>query len=150
MEAMEIQARNNETPHAHVFTPADVARAFRADYLDEAVCRRWILTTIHGAGAIACPECRAPLTGIALRRFWEGKRICCRACGKFFTALTGTFLAGCHFNFQEIILLAVFLYFRIPKYEIVRRLKISGEAVRLWEIKFTALERVKGTDIDHA
>lgn len=145
-----MAAINNETPAAHVFIPSDVAGAFHADYLDEAICRRWILTTIHGTGPIACPECRAPLTDIALQRFWEGRRICCRACGKYFTALTRTFLAGCHMNFREVILLAVFLHFDIPAREIARILRINPETVRLWEIKFNALKRIKRMEVANA
>ena len=140
---MEIEARTDEKTRAHVFIPPDVARAFRADFLDEDVCRHWILTTIHGEGEVTCPECQTVLDGKALLRFWEGKRICCRACGKFFTSLTRTFLAGCHMSFREVIVFAVFLYFQIPSREIARILDISTETVRLWEIKFQALERVK-------
>ncbi|MCK9362105.1 MAG: hypothetical protein M0P74_00660 [Syntrophales bacterium] len=150
MEVMGIEAINYETPPAHVFIPADVTTDFRAGFLDEVACRRWILTTIHSTVPITCPECRNPLTDIALQRFWEGRRICCRACGKFFTALTGTFLAGCHMNFQEVMLLAVFLHFNIPAREIARILRISSETVRLWEIKFATLERMKGMEGSHA
>jgi hypothetical protein len=147
MEPIEIQTKNIEMPRTHVFIPSDVARDFRADFLDEATCRRWILTTIHGDGENQCPECHITLNGKALQRFWEGKRICCRACGKYFTALTRTFLAGCHMSFSEIILFAVFLHFRISAREIARILRISPETVRLWEIKYRALERVKALSI---
>jgi len=164
MEALEIDARNNceragdvsaaevdpagEAPWA--FAPGDVGREFAAGFLDEGVCRWWILNKIHGDGHVTCPECHVPLTDVALRRFWEGNRICCRACGKYFTALTKTFLGGCHMNFREIILLAVFLHFGIPAREIARILKISTETVRLWEIKFNALNRMKGMEITNA
>jgi len=150
-----MTAKSHADPHqksgmtsAHVFIPVEVARVFRADFLDEEVCRRWILKTIHGDGEMMCPGCGAPLAGIALQRFWEGKRICCRTCGKFFTALTGTFLAGCHMTFREVILFAVFLHFRIPPREIARILRISVETVRLWEIKFKALEKMKARLLD--
>ena len=150
MEAMEINAIQNQVPETdppasgpRSFTPGDVGCKFWVGFLDEDFCRRWILTAIHGEREMNCPECHSSLIGVALQRFWEGKRICCRACGKFFTALTGTFLGGCHMDFREVILLAVFLHYRIPSREIARILKISQETVRLWEIKFQALERVK-------
>ena len=157
MEVLEIDARNNcervgDVSAATVeptgdgprsFTIGDVGRSFKAGFLDQEVCRWWILKKIHGDGAITCPECYAPLTDIALRRFWEGCRICCRACGKYFTALTGTFLGGCHMDYREIYTLALFLHHNIPAREIARILQISSETVRLWEIKFEALKRVK-------
>lgn len=143
MEAMEIEAIKDDTPRPRFFLPADAAAAFRADFLEEEASRRWILAMIHVAGPITCPDCRAPLTEIALQRFWKGGRICCRACGKYFTALTGTFLAGCHMDFREILLLALFLHFNISAREIARVLKISAETVRLWEIKFQALKRIQ-------
>jgi transposase-like protein len=126
------------------FTPPDIGRVFNARFLDEVYCRHWILTAIHGEGPDTCPACHAALTGVVLQRFWEGRRIRCRACGKFFTARTGTFLDGCHMDFREVVLLAVFLHFRIHPREIARILKVSPETVRLWEIKFSALERMKG------
>jgi len=151
MESIKINAIQNLRPEIdppatepRSFTPRDVGCQFGAGFLDEGFCRRWILSGIHGAGQITCPKCRVPLSDIALRRFWEGRRICCRACGKFFTALTGTFLGGCHMDFREVILLAAFLHFDIPHREIARILRISPETVRLWDIKSKALERVKG------
>lgn len=164
MEALKIDARNTcemvgDISAATVdpvgngprsFTPRDVGREFGAGFLDEGVCRWWILKKIHGDGEITCPKCHAPLFSVALRRFWEGLRICCRSCGKFFTARTGTFLDGCHMNFREIILLADFLHHDYPAREIARILKISAETVRLWEIKFQALERMKGMEIANA
>jgi len=156
MEALEIDARNNcervgDVPAAvdpagdapRSFSLGDVGREFGAGFLDEGVCRWWILKKIHGDGQITCPECHVPLTDVALRRFWEGNRICCRACGKYFTALTKTFLGGCHMNFREIILLADFLHRDYPAREIARILRISPENVRLWEKKFQGLERMK-------
>ena len=157
MEAIEIKARQimslgsvHLVSRPHVFIPEDVGRDIGASFLDETFCRDWILVAIHGRGEQHCPECQTVLEGKALQRFLEGKRICCRACGKFFTALTGTFLAGCHMDFREIILLAVFLHFRIAAREIARILRISPETVRLWEIKFEALKRVKGMEIINA
>lgn len=146
MEAMKIKAKNNQPNRTSVFVPGDVAQDFQADFLDEAACRSWILTRIHGDGEHRCPGCHVVLDEKSLPRFWEGKRIRCRACGKFFTALTGTFLAGCHMTFRGVILFAIFLHFKISTREIARILRISPETVRLWEIKFQALGRIKGME----
>lgn len=127
--------------------PQDVAAAFDAGFLDEGLCRGWILGTMYADVKISCPQCRAPLTEKGLRRFWMAERLRCQACGKFFTSLTDTFLNGCHLSFREIMLLAVFLHYHINHREIARILKISIETVRLWEIKFSALQRIKGMRI---
>lgn len=140
---MEIQATNYTAIQPNVFIPADVARAFRADFLDESVCRAWILTALHGEGPIQCPACRAEMEGVALQRFWEGKRVCCRRCGKFFTALTGTFLAGCHMSYAEVMLLAGFLSFGIQSRDIAKILNVSPETVRQWGKKFHALGKIR-------
>lgn len=145
---MIANTETRRTPRA--FLPADAGRIFNANFLDESACRGWILEYIHGAQdgsegqkTIFCPGCQAILEGKALQRFWTGKRICCRKCGKFFTALTGTFLAGCHMKYREILLFALFLNFKIPPREIARILRISTETIRLWEIKFNALGRLQ-------
>ena len=145
MDVVENTATNNKRSSPAFFLPGDVAKAFSADFLDEVACRRWILETMYDAVCFTCPQCSAPLTEKGLRHFWLSERIRCYACGKFFTALSGTFLQGCHLAFREIILLAVFLCFKIHHREIARILKISPETVRLWHKKFSALERINRT-----
>ena len=131
----------NPVPLAGVFIPEDVARAFGADFLDEAFCRQWILSRLHSE--ILCPQCRSTLTERALRRFKKGARIRCNACGKFFTALTGTFLSGCHLDYRSLILLPLLLRFGLRRDRIASVLHVSAEMVRLWDLKFQALGRLK-------
>jgi transposase-like protein len=78
-----------------------------------------------------------------LQSFWENKRIKCDRCGKYFTALTNTFLSGCHFDFREIVLLAFLLALGVSDNQIATTLKISDESVRLWRLKFKELEKIK-------
>lgn len=143
MDATKNDATVTGAEAGRNFTPEDAGRIFNADFLDATTCRRWILQMVHGEKHPRCPECRAALEGMALQSFWEGKRIRCRQCEKFFTALTGTFLSGCHMDCREIILFAVLLYFGVGAHEIARILHISQETVRLWRIKFQALARIK-------
>lgn len=143
MEALENTARQDLTKVPGVFTMDAAAGDFGAQFLDETACRRWILTAIHRDRDIKCPECHMPLNEHAVRRFWEAKRIRCKSCGKFFTALTGTFLNGCHLDFRKIMLLAVLLHFRIRHDVIAGKLAISQETVRLWQKRFQANERLK-------
>jgi len=141
MEITTNITNNISLPKPEIFHLYNVAEAFNADFLDEDICREWILKAIHGRSGPRCPNCHGPILGIAVQRFWGGKRICCRDCGKFFTALTDTFLRGCHLTFGQIILLAMFLFLKIKRETIAEKVGISSETVRLWGKKFFTLSK---------
>ncbi len=122
------------------FMPADVLREFRAEILDEPWCRLWILKRLHG-DLPRCPGCAVSIPEKSLQRFWMGARVRCDACGKFFTALTDTFLSGCHLSFQEVVMLAFMLSIEVPDKRIAELIEISAEAVRIWRHKFEAIEK---------
>jgi transposase-like protein len=75
--------------------------------------------------------------------FWDCKRIKCGGCGKYFTALTDTFLSGSHMSFREIILLAFLLGLNVADKQIAAVMKMSQENIRLWRHRFEALARAK-------
>ena len=143
MDDIENTASYAKRTAAGNFDLHDVAMSFSADFLDEDTCRRWILGIIYHEKDFSCPQCSAPLTGKGLLRFRAAQRVRCHACGKFFTALTGTFLQGCHLTFRQIILLAVFLYFGIRHEAIANKVGISEETVRLWQKKFQAIKQIR-------
>jgi len=140
MEFPEIDATRVQSA---CFIPADVAENFGVEFLDEAYCRQFVLRMIHGDGDPKCPKCHAILRKASTRSFWEGKRIRCSLCGKFFTATTGTFLSGNHLSYRAVVLIAVLLYLDIAHKKIARILQVSTETVRLWEIKFKMIGRLK-------
>lgn len=125
------------------FLPADVAKAFGAGYLDNDICRYWIVRQLHPETHPTCPSCRIEISDRALPRFLEGGRIYCNSCGKFFTALTGTVLSGCHLTFSGIFLLALFLGLGLRNDLIAEKLSLSSETVRLWQKKFQTLEQLR-------
>jgi transposase-like protein len=118
----------------HLFTSDDVRRDFPADFLDETTCRLWILKRLHPEGP-HCPACGLSVHDRFEHRFWMCARLRC-PCGKYYTALTGTFLSGSQFSFAEIILLAMFFSLRVSDGEIADILDISADNVRLWRHKF--------------
>jgi hypothetical protein len=141
MEVIENTATTTETLKAIKvpgrFTPGAVLAMFGADFLVESFCRMWILGKLHPAGA-DCPGCGKD---ILLRTFWDGGRVKCDGCGKYFTALTGTFLSGCHLSFREIVLLALLLALEVPDKQIAAVIKMSAENVRLWRLKFNGQKK---------
>ena len=95
----------------------------------------WVLYKLHGTDPPRCPRCGEPVADNLLRTFWESRRLCCGKCRKMFTALTGTFLSGCHMTFRDIFLLAVLLSFDLADRHIAQIMKMSPENVRLWRLK---------------
>ena len=126
-----------------VFTPADVLNVFDATFLDEEICRSLVIGKVNTSITPMCPECKERVNSVLLPSFWKFRRIRCWNCGKYFTALTGTFLSGCHFNFREIVLLAFMLALGVDDKQIAETLKISAESVRLWRHRFAAIEKSK-------
>jgi len=140
-DAEKIAIDDNLKPYG-VFTPADIFSAINADFLGERQCRQFVLESLHSDRA-KCPECGSDIAPNLVQSFWEVRRIECGKCGKWFNALTGTFLSGCHFNFQEIVLFAMLISFEVPDKEIARIMRISFESIRLWKLKFKELEKIK-------
>lgn len=124
-----------------IFSPGDIARAFGADFFDHDACRNWILHQLHH-NVPRCPGCRAEVLLKSQPRFWAGDRVKCN-CGKFFTALTGTFLSGCQLDFREVILLAILLSLGVSDKTIAEFLNMSPAGIRLWRQKFDALETIR-------
>lgn len=118
-----------------VFTPQDIESVFNANFLDYEFARIWVLKRLHPDGAY-CPGCGVAVHENKMQRFWSNQRISCRVCGKYFTALTGTFVAGCQMDFRSLILLSFLLALDVNAQIIARIIGISKENVRLWRLKF--------------
>lgn len=117
-----------------------VADELIADFLDAGHCRQWVLRRLHPKGA-RCPECGHALEDEKRVRFWENMRIRCSYCGKYFTALTGTFLNGTHLNFQEMVLFGILWALGLPNRNIAGRIGCSPETIRILKNKSLAISR---------
>jgi hypothetical protein len=130
------------TLRSGIFGINDVIHDFRADLLNEAACRDWVLKRLHPLGAY-CPGCLQAIPEKSLQRFWNSGRVKCYQCNKFFDARTGTFLSGCQLSYREVMLLAILLSPDITDKIIADILDMSSANVRLWRNKFEAIEKVK-------
>lgn len=117
--------------------PGVVLAGISSEILQPDMCRQVILQHFHQGGAV-CPECAAPiLTERAVASFWSGARVCCKGCGKWFDARTGTVLAGTTLGFQEVYLLALLLASGRPVRQIADRLQLHEGTVRDWRDRLT-------------
>ncbi len=123
------------------FLPAIAVQEFSADFLDESSCRSWIIQKLH-QGNLSCAHCGAGVKSSALTRFQEGKKIKCHACGSYITVLSGTFLNGAHMNFRSVVLLSFLSGLNLSQKYIADHLGCSPENVRLWNMKFKAVQKV--------
>lgn len=161
MESIEIMTISNDVPmicetsngsvdvhwSAGMFSARDVLEVFNVNFLDYEFARMWVLKRLHPDGT-HCPGCGIPpLSNEFMQRFWQGKRMRCPQCGKYFTALTGTFLSGCHLDFRGVILLAVLLALGIHDKQIAAIVEMSSENVRLWRKKFQVQERLASSEV---
>jgi hypothetical protein len=147
-----MEAINNTTIHetsatsehrSGVFGPSDILSGTVAGFFDEEICRVWILGRLHPDGA-ACPACLSPIAGEAsLQSFWSGDRVRCVRCGKYFTALTGTFLAGGHLGYTQVILIGILIGSLADDSAIASIMSMSTEGVRLWRRRFELSQLIR-------
>ena len=116
-----------------VFTTEEAVEAFNALKLDEKACRMWVLNRLHQSGA-HCPQCKADIQ--EAETFWDLGRCRCKACGKWFTATTGTILQGVQLRPDELYLLAVLSGLGVEIKEVARIVRVQPDTVRLWQGKF--------------
>jgi transposase-like protein len=148
MEMLAIQADRQSDHGRGRFQPVGPGRvleAFGPDFLDGDACRDWILLQTHPAGP-ACPWCGKPVNSPRLQDTWQSLgRVQCTACGRFFTALTGTALNKTGLDCRGYVLLCLLLALGAGDQAIARKLGINRETVRRWRLRFAAVEKAQAT-----
>lgn len=119
------------------FLPIDVVRDLDASWLDETTCRMWVLLRLHHGGA-CCPGCGCPITSDQRLAFSQFKRIVCGSCGKYFTALSGTFLSGIQGDLRQPIMMAYLIGLGLPDSAIADQLGVARSSVWRFRKKFEA------------
>lgn len=115
----------------------DLAAVFGANFLDETVCREWILRKIHPMRPV-CPHCGRRIARWRLSRFWMNGRMECDDCHRWFNALTGTALSGCRLGFADFVMMAAGFHWGFSNQEIARLIAFDPETVRIWRHKWAA------------
>ncbi len=133
--------------HSAQGRPGFVAAAgaeFSARFLSADDCAIWIAGQLHPRGPL-CPGCghEGP-GGRGARRFFLFRRVQCSECGRFFSAASGTWLAGAKLDPRQIMLLAALFSYGVEIQVIARVVEVSEVTVRYWVKKFQMLERFEG------
>lgn len=117
------------------FSASQAYQSLSADSFDEAVCRTWILKTLHPDGAF-CPHCHSELTGEStIRNFWSMTYTTCRDCKKRFLATKGTVLYNTSLSMRQAFALAVLVALGIGNRQIAEIVSIHPDSVRLWRLR---------------
>jgi transposase-like protein len=134
----------SEKMGSRLFTPEAAARSFGADMLRADKCILWIVDQLHPAGAF-CPDCSASIIDERRQaRFYALEQIRCPACGKKFTAATGTILNGAKLEPTEIYLLAVLTHLKVSPVSIAACLRCHVDTVHNWQAHFRAFQEIIG------
>ena len=146
-DSSSVKKTNDHVDHRRgpvsVFTIADVAEVMSHEFLDEEKCRRWILQKLHPAGPF-CPRCGAPIVGErVLNSWWNLRRVCCKNCGRYFTAAAGTMVNGININFRQVFLMAWCFSIGLKVSEIADLCQLHVDTAKVWRIKFKCLAEGK-------
>lgn len=135
--------RNSSSAFHGVFTTTTVLQEITPSFFDSRMCKLWIIKQLHPAGA-RCPSCYKPISEKVLPKFLDNGKVKCSRCGKFFTALTGTFMAGTHMEFTDIFFLALCLEIGLSVKSVADRIGLDQDTVRLWRDKFRLIKKTRG------
>lgn len=135
---MDVTATSAISANCQLFDLERVASLVRADILDAARCEDLVLELLH-QGASCCPACGDPLQGKKRATFLTFGRVQCSACGKWFSATTGTPLHKVKLDPRQLIMIAYLLSLGVDTARIAAAAGVDQETVRIWRLKFQAL-----------
>ena len=126
----------------HIFTSSEAWQGFTLDFLDDDICRHWILTHLHRTGA-ACPHCRQKVQGEKnLNRFWLNMRIRCTQCSRYYRASSKTFLERAEKDYRWLFFIAAMIGAGVSDRQIAERLDADPQTVKKYRRIFEAFEGI--------
>ena len=108
--------------------------------LDRYMCETLLLFDLYRGQVAVCPACGYQLTGKAKRTWGKWKKVRCKKCGKFFSARTGTILAGGKLSITQYFILLMGLAMGGSDAAVADVCGIHRDTVRLWRLKLSTLE----------
>lgn len=138
-EPPATQENSAKMPHISTWWATEV---FCADDIDSSRSAPAITIGLHGT-APRCPDCGHILSGKAAQSFFQGERCVCPACGRWFTARTGTFLQGSQLSYSQVFLMAVLIDFMqngLTPARIAQAVGVSADTVRIWIKRFKVFD----------
>jgi len=113
-----------------------------ASFVNEAAAREYILRQLHPLPQQRCPSCGAVIADETTQRnFWKGRRCACKACGRWFSATSGTYLQGTQMSFAQLLVLfnlCELLTGDITPGRIASSVGVSIDTVRIWKTRLKA------------
>lgn len=95
-----------------------------------------LLGRVLNPGGAACPACGQIVKHEG--HFHLGRRIRCTACGRRFTAFSGTVLEGCKLSLEQVTLVCLLLALGQDNATVAELAGISAETARSWRAKLGA------------
>ncbi|MCP3177277.1 hypothetical protein MJO47_09220 [Desulfuromonas sp. KJ2020] len=110
-------------------TPEMAVAELRPELIDDEAARRWVMRYLHPTG-LWCPRCSSDDFSMIVTATWfDGGRVQCKSCGKWFTNRTGTPFDGCAISWRDLYALLLFNGIGFTLGEIASRLDIHPDTV---------------------
>jgi len=117
------------------FSIAAVGVAADWRWLDEEVCRLWLLKQFYPAGP-SCPVCGVEVrNGKATDSWWHLRRVHCHNCGSFYRATRNTILHRCNLKFRQVVMLAWAFVLGLDNSRAAKLSGINPKTARLWRLR---------------
>ncbi len=111
------------------------------ELLNSQSCLNWLLLKLHPNG-IHCYKCRQALPENSIKKFAELRRVQCKACGKRYTAFTGTIMEGAKISPDDFFLLAFLFTFDLRTKDIVEITRLSRQVIAVWRRKISIWQEI--------
>lgn len=123
------------------FSFQDVARAASWRWLDEELCRRWVLEQIYPDDP-CCPVCGVAVReGKALASWWQLRRVRCHSCKHYYRATKGTILQHCNLDLRQVIMLAWAFSWDFNNAGAANLAETDKKTAKLWRLRLAELKK---------
>ncbi len=134
-----LSEKGNGGARVAVFSIAAVGAVADWRWLNEDVCRLWLLQQFYPVGP-CCPVCRVEVRkGKATTSWWSLRRVHCHNCGSFYRATRNTILHRCNLKLRQVVMLVWALSLGVNDSCAARLSGINQRTARLWRFRLEVL-----------